>query len=492
MAKDTFECCRTCGICQLTKQSTQRPVGVLKPLPILERPFTHISMDFLCLPQVTNKTTQVLYDHIWVIVDRFSKYTIILPLPINYTTEHLINVYNNSVYLFFGFPQDVVTDRDVLFTSLAWRKFCTVNTITQSMFSTYHPETDGQSEIANKSIITILHSKLLDQGLDWLAALPSVQVAINTGIDTSRDASPHTLCIRFTPKFEKEVIVPAASLRPSMISNALWDSVKTKLVRSHVGMTQPANKRRRPSPQYQAGDLVQISSSFFPKDTQFNKLEPVFMGPYKLRRCIPETDNYTVEIPFAPSGAMTVYTSLLAPWLENSDGKFPSRMHTLPGPVTTDATAPRYKVERLLKHRTWKDKFEFLVKWLGYGDEHNSWQNREYIDKDIVMAYWEKSRWPGKVQTRCAGGRNRARVWFSLSWPLVSQLVWVLCVGIRISAFLYFGLVSKFSLSLTMNLVLPCTFYDWVFICLSLFSYCLDFCGTSYLGWVSPNWVVIT
>jgi len=242
-----------------------------------------------------------------------------------------------------------------------------------------------------------LRSKLVEEGLDWLAAIPSVQVAINTGIDASRDAFPYTLCIRFTPKFEKGVVVPATSLRPDMISNALWDSVKTKLVRSHVAMTQQANKRHRPSPQYNVGDLVKISSSCFPKDTQFNKLEPVFLGPYKLLCCIPETDNYTVEIPFAPSGAITIQTSLLAPWLENSDEKFPSRIHTLPGPVTADATAPRYEVECLLKHQTRKDKLQFLVKWLGYGYKHNSWQNREDIDKDVVRAYWDKSRWSGKV-----------------------------------------------------------------------------------------------
>ena len=105
------------------------------------------------------------------------------------------------------------------------------------MSSAYHSETDGQSEIANKSIITILRSKLLAQGLDWLAALLSVQVAINTGIDASRDASPHTLCIRFTPKFEKGVVVSSASLCPDITSNALWDSVKTKLVHNHVAIT---------------------------------------------------------------------------------------------------------------------------------------------------------------------------------------------------------------------------------------------------------------
>jgi len=75
------------------------------------------------------------------------------------------------------------------------------------------------------------------------------------------------------------------------------------------------------------------------------------MGRYKIFRCMPETDNYTVEIPFAPSGFLTIHTSLLAPWLENPDDKFPSKMHTLPGPVTADATAPRYEVEHLIKYR---------------------------------------------------------------------------------------------------------------------------------------------
>jgi len=313
MAKGTFEYCRTCGICQRIKQSTQHLFGLLKPLPIPETPFTHISMDFLFLPKVTNKTMQVSYDHVWVIVDRFSKYTIILPLPLNYTAEHLINVYYNSVYSFFDLPQDIITDRDVLFTSMAWKRFCIVNNISQSMSSAYHSKTDRQSEIAKKSIITILCFKLLEQGLDWLAAIPSMQVAINTGIDASRDASPHTLCIRCTPKFEKGVVVPAASLRPDIICNALWDSVKTKLIRSRIAITQQVNKCRCHSPQYQVRDLVKVLSSYFPKDTQFLKLEPVFMGPYKIFHYFPETDNYMVEILFACSAFLTVYISLLAP-----------------------------------------------------------------------------------------------------------------------------------------------------------------------------------
>jgi len=134
IAKDTEQYCRTCSICQLSKESTQYLSRLLKPLPILERPFTHISIDFLFLPQVTNKSTQVSYDHVWVVVDRFSKYTIILPLPLNYTAIQLINISYTSIYPFFGLPHNIVTDR--------------------------------QCEIVDKSIIAILRVKFLEQGLD--------------------------------------------------------------------------------------------------------------------------------------------------------------------------------------------------------------------------------------------------------------------------------------------------------------------------------------
>jgi len=134
------------------------------------------------------------------------------------------------------------------------------------------------------------------------------------------------------------------------------------------------------------------------------------MGPHKIFRCFPETDNYTVDIPFALSGFITVHTSLLAPWLENPDDKFHSRTHTLLGPVTTDAEALRYELERIIKHRTHKDNQQFFVKWLGYGYEHNSWQNKDDIDKEAIRAYWEKSKWSGRVQTRRAGHWNRPHV----------------------------------------------------------------------------------
>ena len=47
-------------------------------------------------------------------------------------------------------PQDIVSDRDAKFTSKAWEDFCETLNIHQSMSTVYHPQTDGQSEVAKK------------------------------------------------------------------------------------------------------------------------------------------------------------------------------------------------------------------------------------------------------------------------------------------------------------------------------------------------------
>ena len=80
---------RTCLVRQQDKVEHQRPVGLLEPLPTLERPWESISMDFIIgLPLVEG------YSSIMVVVDRFSKYGVFILAP---TTCHVEDV----AWLFF-------------------------------------------------------------------------------------------------------------------------------------------------------------------------------------------------------------------------------------------------------------------------------------------------------------------------------------------------------------------------------------------------------
>ena len=67
-------------------------------------------MDFLALPEVTKLSTGTKFDHLLVIVDRYSKYAICIAMPTNHITIHVINAYHQYVYPHFGLPEDIVSD----------------------------------------------------------------------------------------------------------------------------------------------------------------------------------------------------------------------------------------------------------------------------------------------------------------------------------------------------------------------------------------------
>jgi len=71
----------------------------------------------------------------------------------------------------------------------------------------------------------------------------------------------------------------------------MWAAVQEKMNNSHMEMTRQANKKMRISPEYKIGDLVKIHHSGISRNSQYSKLEPVFLGPYPISAMYPDTDN---------------------------------------------------------------------------------------------------------------------------------------------------------------------------------------------------------
>ena len=75
--KDVLSYVRQCHTCQASKHSTQQPAGKLQPLPIDNRPWETITMDFIEeLPETKNKHKGIL-----TVVDKFSKLCHFIALP---------------------------------------------------------------------------------------------------------------------------------------------------------------------------------------------------------------------------------------------------------------------------------------------------------------------------------------------------------------------------------------------------------------------------
>jgi len=410
MARDTREYCKTCTVCQQAKNSTQKPYGLLHPLPIPSKPFTDLTMDDFALPAIIDHATKVHYSNVWTIVCRLTKYTLVLPLLDGYTADTLVSLFMSHVYQHFGYLLYIVTDNDTLFHSAVWSGFCKLNSIFQSFSTPYHPQSDGQSEIANMVILTIFRAKQVEHGGSWLPAIPLVQEAINNSVDATRGCTPHSLVFRFSPTYQNTPVgsdIP--TVRPDGLTQAMWAAVQEKMNNSRVEMTRQANKKRRMSPEYKIGDLVKIHHSGISRNSQYSKLEPVFLGPYPISAVYPDTDNYALECPLVPSSHLKVHTSLLAPWHQNNDAKFPSRSLPEPGPVESDSLGDRWALERIVKHEKNKRNgvVKYLVKWEGYGDNQYTLKPEESLPPKAVKDHWRQHAWTGNQQKKPRGRRNK-------------------------------------------------------------------------------------
>ncbi|KAK3509245.1 hypothetical protein QTP70_025600 [Hemibagrus guttatus] len=103
------------------RTSRQCPEGLLEPLPVPRRPWSHLSVDFLTdLPDSGSFTV------IMVVMDRFSKGCKLVPLKSLPTAMQTADAMFAHVFRNFGLPEDIVPDRGPQFTSRVCRALCAV------------------------------------------------------------------------------------------------------------------------------------------------------------------------------------------------------------------------------------------------------------------------------------------------------------------------------------------------------------------------------
>ena len=108
-------------------------------------------------------------------------------------------MFATQVFPHFGVPTKVISDRDMRFTSHFTKELCRLLGISQNISTTYHPQTNGQSERTNQWLEQYLRIYCNFQQDNWVGLLPMAQYVHNSWTSHTTGFTPFELLLGFTP-----------------------------------------------------------------------------------------------------------------------------------------------------------------------------------------------------------------------------------------------------------------------------------------------------
>ncbi|KAE9602910.1 putative nucleotidyltransferase, Ribonuclease H [Lupinus albus] len=411
MKKMVQDFVKKCDICQRQKYIATSPAGLLQPLPIPDRIWEDISLDF-----ITGLPKSKGFEAIFVVVDRLSKYSHFLPLKHPYTARTVVEVFAKEIVRLHGIPQSIVSDRDPLFMSLFWKELFRLQGTTLKMSSSYHPETDGQTEVVNRCLEAYLRCFVSEQPKTWSYWVPWAELWYNTTFHGSTGKTPFEVVYGRTPP--PLVRFTQGETRVEAVATELVDrdealrQLKYHLLRAQQQMKKFADKKRK-FLEFEKGDWVFIKLRPHRQQTvarRINqKLAPRYYGPFPIVARIGAV-SYKVKLPEATRVHPVFHISQLKKAIGEYvvESVLPAELEIdqedIEEPETVLASREVLKAGQMIR--------QWLVKWKGRAIDDTTWE-----DEMLLQSQFPSLRLEDKAVS-AAEGSDRAS---NLGGPTIDQ-----------------------------------------------------------------------
>ncbi len=288
MVADVYHTVRQCASCAKDRIDLRKHTTPLTLFPA-RAPLESVALDLLGpLPKSKRGNT-----HILVIVDRFSKLCRFLPLR-STTAERVAKAFCNEWVFVYGPPQTLLTDNGPQLTAKLFLETCRLLGIRNVFTSTYHPQTNGQTERINRTLASMLRHYVADDQEGWDQFLPALSYAYNRGVHKSTRTTPFDLVLSRPPTpLGAESVRDWPAIGPSW-SKATFLRKLSEAVRSTSERIERAQTRYKRSfdrsvfeanRNLKAGDQAFLDARNTPAEQTLlgrrrTKLDPKMIGPY--------------------------------------------------------------------------------------------------------------------------------------------------------------------------------------------------------------------
>ncbi|KAL0411013.1 UNVERIFIED_CONTAM: hypothetical protein Slati_3691000 [Sesamum latifolium] len=300
--------------------------------------------------------------------------------PKHVTAEGTAHLFFKHIVKYWGLPRDIVSDRDSRFTGVFWTELFKILGSKLSMSSSYHPQSDGQTERFNSMLEEYLRHFVRGTQKDWVKLLDVAQLCFNAQKSSSTNKSAFEIVTGQQPLLPHTLDSPQSVRSPLARSfSQEWkqnvDIARSCLEKAQKRMKKYADQNRR-FIEFNAGDLVMVkvpdprlSKSSRGRDP---RLMQKYVGPLPIIKRI-GTVAYKIELPSWWKIHNVFHVSQLKKY--SADKEDDARNQ--PSRPQLELTKTKEKVaEVILNHRVTRtakrEHTEYLVKWKGCSSEENT------------------------------------------------------------------------------------------------------------------------
>jgi len=371
MTKEVAKYVKGYNLCQRHKNRTEVPAGKLMPNSIPEKPWRHISADFIVkLPLAQG------YDTILVACNRLTKMAHFIPTTEKTSAVGLARLFRDNIWKLHGLPESIISNRGAQFAAGMMKELNEKLGIRTKLSTAYHLQTDRQTERINQELEQYLRMFVDHRQEQWPEWLGTAEFAYNNKKHTATQISPFEVNYGLSPRMgfkgrrgKRFEAVEEFAERMRQVQ----EEVKAALEKAQEELRKYVDRKRREGAEFKIGDLVLLSTKelkWHMKGRGSEKLTERFIGPYKVKSIISAN---AVELRLPPTVHIhpVVNVSKLQRYKSQVEGQRTTKL----APVIVEGEE-EFEVEKILNKRKIRGKDKFLVRWKGYTAEADTWEDR--------------------------------------------------------------------------------------------------------------------
>jgi hypothetical protein len=398
----------SCPECAKKRTANHKPYGKLQPIEPPVRPFSMLTIDFITkLPPAMLHGVEC--DAILTATDKTSRAVIFIPGREDWNAASWADVLLRDVIRRWGIPTSIISDRGSVFVSELWKSLFAKLDVSLLFSTSYHPQTDGQSEATNKYLQAMLRFFVNERQDDWVQFLGEAEFLINNSRTAATKMAPNEILFGFKLRDTVSALakdfdstmgdtVPAPVLRALARADAEDASTHAAY---HIARNY---NRKHKDLSLKVGDkaYIGLGTGYKLRGIPKAKLGLQRVGPFNIVEKVGRL-AYKLDLPDGWKIHPVISIVHLEPAKDDPFGR-----EVVPPPPVEVEGEEYWKIEtiirRELRGRGRNRRIHYLVRWKGYGPEFDEWLPVEEMEHSGELVEEFESRQKDRMNVNVIRG----------------------------------------------------------------------------------------